>query len=161
MKAMKQQKDWELQGKLMQYEDMRTYAGGLFRDGEELKRRTEEALHTLSNERDSKARLQIQYNALTESFQALSTKYTETTEILSMTQRTNSDLVQTIEDLRGDIEGQEKVIADLREKERELGEEQERGMLLREKIKALEIQIQGVEDASVSRGGREFMNRGI
>lgn len=93
MKAMKQQKDWELQGKLMQYEDMRTYAGMLFREGEDLKRRIEEALHTLSTERDSKARLQIQYTALTESFQGLSTKYTETTELLSMTQRTNSDLV--------------------------------------------------------------------
>ena len=34
-------------------------------------------------------------------------------------------------------------------------------MVLQEKIKALETQIEGVEGASVSRGGREFMNRGV
>lgn len=53
------------------------------------------------------------------------------------------------------------MIAELREKERELRAEQETTVLLKEKVKALETQIEGVEGASVSRGGREFMNRGV
>jgi hypothetical protein len=52
-------------------------------------------------------------------------------------------------------------ISELREKEEELRKLTDERFIMQEKIRALELHLEGGPDGSISRGDRTFMNRGI
>lgn len=98
MKQLKLKKDWEIQGRLMEFEDVRSYTRKLFSDAETNRRERDVAIKEGAKEKELREKVDEQLADLTKNYDELTTRYAETSEKLKESMERGNELLMQSDD---------------------------------------------------------------
>lgn len=161
MKLFGIKKDWEIHGKEMEIEDLRSYTLHLYDTNDKHKSLLFDTRAKLLEKSQILSKTQENLSETAFKYEDLSKKFTDISEIYKLTLEKNynqdvliQEQVQTIEELNN-------LNKELKEKEEQLNNVQAQNFIMQERIKQLDAHIEGGETGEVIRGDKTFINRGV